>query len=930
MISRRILAAAAALLYVLVAPSHAVAQVQQVFSTLAAATAATIPSGVDTVTTLGRNTAGDYGGASYIRIGASTAAAWRFQSADGQWWALNNRIVTPEMFGCFSGGVNDCTAAFGAIATVLNTFAGGYTVNFTPNGEYLVWPAGTTPAAVMTLSNVNGATFNFNGARIYTNNAFSASIGPAVFNIHNSSNLIFNDPSYACVSCSGTIDPLKYGVLFYINETTGPWSNNIQITNATASWVSSFLIVTGDITGATQEQAHNVSVINADLQHVFYGLSFQASGDNFFGRGVKCTDCGRIYFPWNVSNHDVEVIKNGGGSGFVSVILKAFGLPAGSDAKRALSNIRLKYRDVERTVTDSTAVAIGLDMQQTVAQPNVSGATNNGGLVRLTVDSTANMATGQKWFVNGVGGLTGVNDKSWPITVISPTEIELQGSAFAGSYTSGGYMRVPAALRDIDIQAETTLGASQPPAFSTYKENSDGSADTTVNGYEVENVSFSGSLKGYDYGVPAISLFTNNGISNGTWSGERLRNISLRDLTVTGTNSSVIVDTTGAVNFELKNIYSTATAIPWTVTGSPRVINVSATGVTDRLAVAPSAAVSNFFLTGLGTDGILTSARPTYDNLSGNIPTGTIFDGTLVGSSVPAPSSPAVGKLNIWFDSTDARLHDKNSFGVIGTTVISDAGAANNFLTGIGPAGFVTKAQPSLSNLSGWGAGALSAAGNTVNASGGLVTFNGAFGAASGTSLTLTGSLVNLGTAAVVGPGGTGTANAAVVVNGGSASGGGAGILFMRNSVGTFTFGNSAALTGGPQNDIALYNWGLAAYSMKVTASDSSVIFGSTTASTSSATGSVTTAGGIGAAGAIYGGAEVATGAVIVRNLPPCDAAHKAARHFVTDATATFTAGIGDVVMGFGGHNVPVTCDGINWRIGANDHIPAHLVRKFA
>ena len=858
MISRRILAAAAALLYLLAAPSHAVAQVQQVFSTLATATAATIPASIDTVTTLGRNAAGDYGGASYIRIGASTAAAWRFQSADGQWWAINNRIVTPEMFGCFSS--TDCTSAFLSLSSWLQTASsggitnGGIIVNFKPGADYKIWPSGTTPngGGALQLYSVNGVTFNYNGARISTDNDWTTHDG-IVVRVINGSNLIFNDPSYACTSCSGSIDFSKYGIQFYIAEASAPWSNNIQINNATQFWGSAFLEVSGDVNsatpGATQDQAHNISVINADLQHVFYGLNFQAAGDNFFARGVKCTDCARIYFPWNVSNHDVELIKNGGGSGFVSVMLKAYALPGGSDIKRSLSNIRVKYRDSGETA--ATAVVVGLDMQQTVAQPNVSGAAGNGsGLLRLTVDTTANMATGQTWFVNSVGGITNVNGASYVVTVIDGTHVDLQGSGgFGGSYTSGGYMRVPAALRDISIQVENTLAANQPPAFVTYKENADGSADTTTDGYTVENITFSGALKNYNYGVPAINLFSGTGGSLGTWVGETIRNISLRDLTITGTSSSAIIDATNIqANLTLENIVSPAT-VPWVLTdpnSRAKRFNVSATGLSDGATVTPGSA------------------------------------------------------------------------------------PAHQFANGVAVSGAISYAQPSLSDLSGWGAGALSAAGNTVNASGGLVTFNGALGAASGSSLTLTGNLVNLGLGAVFGPGGTGTANAAIVINGGSASGGGGGLLFMRNSATTFTLGNSSALTGGTQNDIALYNWGLAAYSMKVAAADSSVIFGSTTASTSSATGSVTAAGGIGAAGAIYGGAEVVTGSVAVGSLPACNAARKAARHFVTDANATFTAGVGAVVAGGGANNVPVTCDGTNWRIGANDHIPAHLVRKFA
>jgi hypothetical protein len=40
------------------------------------------------------------------------------------------------------------------------------------------------------------------------------------------------------------------------------------------------------------------------------------------------------------------------------------------------------------------------------------------------------------------------------------------------------------------------------------------------------------------------------------------------------------------------------------------------------------------------------------------------------------------------------------------------------------------------------------------------------------------------------------------------------------------------------------------------------------------------------------------------------------ARLFVTDATATLTAGIGAIVAGGGTNHVPVIDDGTNWRIG--------------
>lgn len=76
----------------------------------------------------------------------------------------------------------------------------------------------------------------------------------------------------------------------------------------------------------------------------------------------------------------------------------------------------------------------------------------------------------------------------------------------------------------------------------------------------------------------------------------------------------------------------------------------------------------------------------------------------------------------------------------------------------------------------------------------------------------------------------------------------------------------------------------------------------------------------LGGTGRILADDYVSTTAKTVATLSTCNAAAKGARSFVTDANATFTAGIGAVVAAGGANNVPVTCDGTNWRIGANDN----------
>lgn len=61
---------------------------------------------------------------------------------------------------------------------------------------------------------------------------------------------------------------------------------------------------------------------------------------------------------------------------------------------------------------------------------------------------------------------------------------------------------------------------------------------------------------------------------------------------------------------------------------------------------------------------------------------------------------------------------------------------------------------------------------------------------------------------------------------------------------------------------------------------------------------------------------QVQVSAVTVGTLQTCNAAAKGTRSFVTDANAAHTAGIGAIVAAGGANNVPVVCDGTNWRIG--------------
>ena len=70
-------------------------------------------------------------------------------------------------------------------------------------------------------------------------------------------------------------------------------------------------------------------------------------------------------------------------------------------------------------------------------QQTITGAVSDGGLIKLTVGSTANMATDDLFTVASVTGTTEAN-ATWLITVLDGTHVDLQGSTFTNAYSAGG------------------------------------------------------------------------------------------------------------------------------------------------------------------------------------------------------------------------------------------------------------------------------------------------------------------------------------------------------------------------------------------------------------------------------------------------------------------------------------------------------------
>lgn len=102
--------------------------------------------------------------------------------------------------------------------------------------------------------------------------------------------------------------------------------------------------------------------------------------------------------------------------------------------------------DDEYRVTQQTGAPNGSLNELPGTDPNavtyrtISNAINNGsGRIRLTVNTTNGMITGQNVTIGDVVGTTEANG-NWTITVINLTTVDLDNSTFTNAYSSGGYI----------------------------------------------------------------------------------------------------------------------------------------------------------------------------------------------------------------------------------------------------------------------------------------------------------------------------------------------------------------------------------------------------------------------------------------------------------------------------------------------------------
>ncbi|WP_292601272.1 hypothetical protein [Mesorhizobium sp.] len=75
-----------------------------IYASLTGMSALSVPVGITAVRVNGYSTAGDGGGALYAKVAVQPSHAGKFQSADGAWWEIREKLIRPQMLGALGVG----------------------------------------------------------------------------------------------------------------------------------------------------------------------------------------------------------------------------------------------------------------------------------------------------------------------------------------------------------------------------------------------------------------------------------------------------------------------------------------------------------------------------------------------------------------------------------------------------------------------------------------------------------------------------------------------------------------------------------------------------------------------------------------------------------------------------------------------------------
>lgn len=171
----------------------------------------------------------------------------------------------------------------------------------------------------------------------------------------------------------------------------------------------------------TAARCGGIKLTNLAVSRSYYGFVFQDNGDDVVGRGLRCEDVKRSYFPYGVTNHDIELDTSNNATGFTDVLIKCYHndtsalrvkvkcrAKRGGDAIVALDQQHEKGRGTIRNI------ALDLDVE------DVDCRLDTVVLIR-SFDPRGNVErkTANRWDEISIDGTAGICDRTKLIDVVS-------------------------------------------------------------------------------------------------------------------------------------------------------------------------------------------------------------------------------------------------------------------------------------------------------------------------------------------------------------------------------------------------------------------------------------------------------------------------------------------------------------------------------
>ena len=154
------------------------------------------------------------------------------------------------------------------------------------------------------------------------------------------------------------------------------------------------------------------------------------------------------------------------------------------------------FSDPIQVIGTGDSRIITIKITDTPSRRTVTNAVNNGvGLIRITV-ATHTWNTGNIVVITNVGGVTNANG-TWTITVIDANTFDLQGSTFAGVYTSGGIAGIQVATKTLQISYDSESGPWIDVAGKTWISDS----GTTLDSSETYDDTLTNQIVWYRIGI---------------------------------------------------------------------------------------------------------------------------------------------------------------------------------------------------------------------------------------------------------------------------------------------------------------------------------------------------------------------------------------------------------------------------------------------